>query len=300
MICPECQTEAAPGAKFCRNCGEQLPDATTTATVETAAQTPPSASAQTVASPIVAPPKPTPDALPTVVGQAVAPVKPPEAFKTVAATAVPPPKPPESFKTVVSPVVPKVTEAAGNSSPVAIYPPEDGNLSPDDRSGNRFIRIILILAALGFLAGLAMFLAVYVFGEKPKPATVRVGAESLDDSIKRIELCGFWTPPNELNTFAECAGGDAFPGGVRVVALRLTGKLKPDSDCRVIWRKVESPVPLMAQSVHAMTEEQPVVRSLYQPDGKPLPTGAYVAEVRDGERPLARAYFTIGMQDNPR
>ena len=301
MICPECQTEVAPGAKFCRKCGEQLPSAETLPDTRagTGIPSPPvSTSAPTVAAPAIPYQKPVLDAFKTVAGQAVAPSKPPEAFKTVVAPAAPLP-PPETFKTTVSPTLPKADDPAASSRPGTMPGGREQPAAVADSSGNRFVSVILILAVLGFLAGLTIFFGIYVFGEKPPSATARVGVELLDDAINHIELCSFWMPPNEPNPFDNRNIANAFPAGVRAVALRLSGQLPTNSDCRIIWRRVESPVPLMAQAVPALGENQPVIRLLYQPDGQPLPTGAYVAEVQDGDRPLARAYFTVGLSTRP-
>ncbi|MGQ9897615.1 MAG: zinc-ribbon domain-containing protein, partial [Acidobacteriota bacterium] len=65
IICPECQTEAAPGMKFCRNCGEKLPDVFSSATT------------------VGEIPLPSPDLMQTVESPVLTPPKPPEAFKTV-------------------------------------------------------------------------------------------------------------------------------------------------------------------------------------------------------------------------
>ncbi len=290
--------------KFCRNCGEQLPDVgASSAETVTGTALPPPDSAHTVAGPAVAPPKPPPEALKTVVGQAVAPPKlPPEAFKTVVAQAVAPP--PEAFKTKTGAAVPP---SPGNApSPPHQATRESAGLEDDadatDHSGNRFVYFILALALFGFIAGLAIFFAVYVFSEKPRPApaVIRTGAELLDASIQRIELCSFRTLPKEPSPFDPQTVANAFPSGIRAVAARISGQPRPDGDYRVVWRQVELPAPLMAQSIQSFAATQQATRLLYQPDGKPLATGAYVVEIQDGDRPLGRAYFTIGLAADQR
>lgn len=248
-----------------------------------------------------------------VVASLVSPLKPPEAFKTVVEQAVTPLAPPEAFKTVVSPTAPETTAPFFGTPPTVATPPAGEQVeTTDDSSGNRFVYAMLALAVLGFLAGLAMFLAVYVFGEKPNlhspssdatspaPQTVRTETEILDASIKSIELCGFQTLPSELNPFDSQTIAKAFPAGVRLIAVRIRGKLQKagdgqTSDYQVIWRRAESPAPLMAQAIQSASENQPIIRLLYWQDGKPLPAGVYVVEVRDGDRLLARDYFTIGV-----
>ncbi|MFQ3582073.1 zinc ribbon domain-containing protein [Chloracidobacterium validum] len=342
IICPECQTEAAPGMKFCRNCGEKLPENGTpsdsAATVIGTALPPPD-SVQTVVNAAVAPPKPPPDALKTVVGQAITPPNPspdalktvvgqavmppkpsPDALKTVVGQAVTPPKPsPDALKTVVGQAVtpptpaPEALKAVGGASapsslgeaPQAVRPtPESTSVAHGedsaDRSGNRFVYFILVLAVLGFLAGLAIFLTVYVFGEKPNPvpAATKIGTEILDSSITRLELCSFRTLPNEPDSFDAQTVANTFPPGIRAVAVRVTGQPPVNGDYRIVWRRLESPAPLMAQSIQSFTDTQQAVRLLYQPDGKPLPAGNYAVEIQDSDRPLARAYFTIGSAAN--
>ncbi len=258
---------------------------------------PPADLAKTVESPAAVPPKP-PEAFKTVVGQAVIPPKPPEAFKTVAGPAVTPPKPsPDALKTVVGQAVPAATAPSQPTSPS----PVDAGQEPAADSGRRFVYLMLALVALGFLAGLALFFAVYVFGEKPRSAApaARTGTEFLDASITRIELCGFRVLPTEPDAFDFKAASSAFPAGIRAIAVRVSGRARPDGDYRVVWRRLETAAPLMAQSIQSLTENQQAVRLLYQPDGMPLPAGAYLVEVQDGDRPLARAYFTIGLPAKP-
>jgi len=297
IICPECQTEAAPGMKFCRNCGEKLPDPLSSAPTVAGTALPPLDQAGTVESPAVVPPKP-PEAFKTVVGQAVTPPKPPEAFKTVAGPAVTLPKPsPDALKTVGGQAVPAAPAPSQPTSPG----PVDAGQEPAADSGRRFVYLMLTLVALGFLAGLALFFAVYVFGEKPRPAVpaARTGTEFLDASITRIELCSFRVLPTEPDAFDFEAASNAFPAGIRAVAVRVSGRTRPDGDYRVVWRRLETAAPLMAQSIQSLTESQQAVRLLYQPDGMPLPSGTYLVEIQDGDRPLARAYFTIGLPAKP-
>ncbi|QUV84484.1 zinc ribbon domain-containing protein [Chloracidobacterium aggregatum] len=320
IVCPECQTEAAPGMKFCRNCGEKLPDPLASAPTVVGTALPPPDLARTVESPAAIPPSPPPEAFKTVVGQAVTPPKPPpDAFKTVVGQAVTPPKPPpdalktvvgqavtppkpppDALKTVVGQAVPAAAPSQPTSSgPAATEPEPAQELAAD--SGRRFVYLMLTLVALGFLAGLALFVAVYVFGEKPTPATpaARTGTEFLDASITRIELCSFRVLPTEPDAFDFQAASSAFPAGIRAVAIRVSGRTRPDGDYRVVWRRLETAAPLMAQSIQSLTESQQAVRLLYQPDGMPLSSGAYLVEIQDGDRPLARAYFTIGLPAKP-
>ncbi len=313
IVCPECQTEAAPGMKFCRNCGEKLPDPLSSAPTVAGTPLPPPDLAKTVENPAATPSKP-PEAFKTVVGQAVTPPKPPrEAFKTVVGQAVTPPKPPpEALKTVVGQAItpPKPPPEAfktvvGTAIPTAAQAPPATPVSTEQNpvadSGRRFVYLMLTLVALGFLAGLALFVAVYVFGEKPRPAAqaARTGTEILDASITRIELCSFRVLPTEPDTFDFQTTSSAFPSGIRAVAVRVSGRARPDGDYRVVWRRLEMAAPLMAQSIQSLTEKQQAIRLLYQPDGTPLPTGDYLVEIQDGDRPLARAYFTIGLPSNP-
>ncbi|MGQ9897614.1 MAG: hypothetical protein ACUVR8_08690, partial [Acidobacteriota bacterium] len=207
-----------------------------------------------------------------------------------------PPKPPEAFKTVISTAVPAATAQSHStpSRPVAAETASDG--------GQRFVYLMLVLVAVGFLAGLALFFAVYVFGEKPTPAALaaRTDTELLDASITRLELCSFRVLPTEMDTFDAQMTNNAFPAGVRAIAIRISGgRTRPDGDYRVVWRRLETTALLMAQSIQSLAENRQVVRLLYQPDGASLPPGAYLAEVRDGDRPLARAYFTIGLPAKP-
>lgn len=287
ITCPECQTEAAPGMKFCRNCGEKLPEALPSVPIATGTTLPPPNQISTASSP------------------SVPFQKPPEAFKTVARQAITPPKPPGVFRTAVEQPVPGLqnsTAASTKATEVSLQQGSSANeLSKLPDAGNRFIYLMLALVALGFLAGVGLFLAVYVFGEKPKPAVsvARTDTELLDTSITRLELCSFRVLPTDPEAFDGQATTAAFPAGIRAVAIRVSGRTRPDGDYRLIWRRLETSLPLLAQSIQSLSETQQVVRLLYQPDGTPLPNGAYVAEVQDGERPLARAYFTIGLPANP-
>ncbi len=288
--------------KFCRNCGEKLPDPLSSAPTVVGTAIPPPDLARTVESPAAIPPKPPPEAFKTVVGQAITPPKPPpEAFKTVVGQAITPTKPPpDALKTVVSTAVPAAAQAQP-TSPNPVPSPAAAEPEPAADSGRRFVYLMLTLVALGFLAGLAMFVAVYVFGEKPRPANqgARTGTEILDASITRMELCSFRVLPTEPDTFDFQTTSSAFPAGIRAVAVRVSGRTRPDGDYRVVWRRLETAAPLMAQSIQSLTENQQAVRLLYQPDGMPLPVGAYLVEIQDGDRPLARAYFTIGLPAKP-
>ncbi len=303
IVCPECQTEAAPGMKFCRNCGEKLPDPLASAPTVVGTALPPPDMARTVESPAAIPPSPPPEAFKTVVGQAVTPPKPPpETFKTVVGQAVTPPKPPpDALKTVMGTSVPAAAVQAQRTSPGPAATEPEPAQEPGADSGRRFVYLMLALVALGFLAGLALFFAVYVFGEKPRPAApaARTGTEFLDASITRIELCSFRVLPTEPDAFDFQTASSAFPAGIRAVAVRVSGRTRPDGDYRVVWRRLETGAPLMAQSIQSLTESQQAIRLLYQPDGMPLSSGAYLVEIQDGDRPLARAYFTIGLPAKP-
>lgn len=208
-----------------------------------------------------------------------------------------PKAPPEAFKTVVGQAV---SAEAARAQPTPSNPASETQETQSD-GGRRFVYLMLALVAFGFLAGVVLFFAVYVFGEKPKsvPLAARTDTELLDTSITRIELCSFRVLPTEPDAFDSQTTGSAFPAGIRVVAVRVSGRTRSDGDYRVVWRRLETAAPLMAQAFQSLTENQQAVRLLYQPDGMPLPAGAYVVEVQDGDRPLARAYFTIGLSAKP-